>query len=279
MASSEASVEALIDRYDVFLLDAYGVLVRTEGPLPGASQLLERLRAAGKRVMLVSNDASRLPETTEARYRAFGIDFASEEILTSGMLLTRYFEEQSLGGKRVIVLGTEDSKTYVKRAGGRPTERTDLNAEVVVAADDDGYPFLAGIEQALTTVIARVDQGRPIRLVLPNPDIIYPKGSKEYGLTSGSVALVIEAGLKVRYGANAPVFEGLGKPHPMIFDEAMRRLGSPDLSKVVMLGDQLQTDILGAHSFGIDTVLFGTGLTDLSRAHHGPEPTWIMRSL
>lgn len=275
------TVDVLIERYDVFLLDAYGVLVDTAGAAPGAASLLRRLRRDGKQLLLVSNDASRLPATTVARYRGFGLDLEEKDILTSGMLLAGWFAREGLAGERCVVLGTGDSERFVSEAGGVLVPRTDERARVFVVADDAGYPFLEGIEEVLTTLIHRMDRGEDVRLVLPNPDLIYPKGGGAYGLTSGSVAQMIEHGLTVRYPGTAPVFERLGKPNRALFDAALERLGARDRSRVVMLGDQLGTDILGAFRAGVDSALVTAGLTQVIDPEDLPEPkpTWILPGL
>lgn len=69
----EITTEALIERYDVLLFDAYGVLVHGAGALPGAVALIQRLNRIGHPYYLLANDASRLPETAAKRYRGFGL--------------------------------------------------------------------------------------------------------------------------------------------------------------------------------------------------------------
>jgi HAD superfamily hydrolase (TIGR01459 family) len=274
-------VEELVRRYDVFFLDAYGVLVTMGGALPGAAELLARLDREAKRWLLLSNDASRLPSTTVARYGGFGLKVEEKDVLTSGALLARYFARHGLRGAPAIVLGTEDSEEYVRRAGGVIAAPDDENAQVVVVADDDGYPFLPAIEATMTTVFRRLDRGQGIDLVLPNPDLIYPKGDASYGLASGSVALVLERALKVRYAQAAPRFVGLGKPHRPIFEAAMELAGTDDRSRAVMLGDQLYTDVQGANELGIDSALLSTGLTrvDESLLEADVQPTWLLADL
>lgn len=281
MPPTPTTVPELLDRYDVFFLDAYGVLVHTKGALPGAAELLGALRERGKRWVVLSNDASRLPSTTAKRYRGFGLDVGEEDVITSGSLLAGWLDDEGLAGSRCIVLGTDDSVRYVEQGGGEAVGFDDARAEVVVVADDDGYPFLDGIERVVTTVCRRLDGGEPVRLVLPNPDRIYPKDERTYGLASGSVALVIESALEVRYPGRAPKFVGLGKPHRPMYEAAMRHTGADDPSRVVMLGDQLPTDIKGAQDFGIDSVLLGTGLTHSGAEFDGAvaTPTWSLPDL
>ena len=116
----EVTVEKLIADYSVILLDAYGVLVDMRGALPGAQNLIEKLNRIIKPFFILTNDASKLPETSARLYRKFGLDIAPERIITSGTLLKDYFKTNRLIGASCVVLGPEDSVRYVEAAGGRP---------------------------------------------------------------------------------------------------------------------------------------------------------------
>ena len=102
----------------------------------------------------------------------------------------------------------------------------------------------------------------------------------KYGVASASVALILEAALELRYPDRPDLrFVRLGKPHPAIFAEALRRGGTMDM---VMMGDQLETDIRGANDFGIDSVLVDTGVSNSAKEASGrsaPRPTYRLRSL
>ena len=132
----------------------------------------------------------------------------------------------------------------------------------------------------MTALFHKVDRQQKVHLILPNPDLIYPKGNQGYGVASAGVALILEAALKLRYPGRPDLrFVRLGKPHPAIFAEAFRRTGTMDM---VMIGDQLETDIRGANDFGIDSVLVGTGLSNATveaSDRLGPRPTYRLRSL
>ena len=175
------------------------------------------------------------------------------------------------------MLGPSDSRRIVTDAGGVCVE-PGAAARVLVIADDDGYDLRDGVEAALNGAVRCVEAGGAFHGILANPDLVYPRRRGDMGLTAGAVALLIEAGLRVRFGERAPALLRLGKPGPDLFAEAMRRWGEPDRARVVMIGDQLGTDILGARAFGIDSVLVGTGLTPLADADReaATSPTWTM---
>ena len=72
------TIDALLDRYDAILFDAYGVLVHGSGPLPGAAELLTRLNREDRPYFVVTNDASKLPATAASRYQRFGLPIDAE---------------------------------------------------------------------------------------------------------------------------------------------------------------------------------------------------------
>lgn len=270
-------IEVLLDRYPVLLLDAYGVLVHIGGALPGVAALIDALNARGKPYYVVTNDASKLPDTAAGRYQGFGLDIPAQRILSAGALLKGYFESNGLVGRPCFVLGPADSVRYVALAGGRivgPGEPF----EVLVVGDETGFPFPETVDAVLTGLIARLDRGREVALVLPNPDLIYPRAEGAFGIAAGGLALMLEAALRLRYpGRPGLGFTRLGKPHGALFEEAARRCGSRDM---VMIGDQPETDIRGARAFGIDSALLLGGVTGGGPlAADAPHPTYYLDSI
>lgn len=271
------SAAELIDRYDALLLDALGVLVDGSGPLPGAMEFIETLNSRGKTYFVLTNSASQLPETKAAAFRAKGLPIADERIISSGMLLAPYFHEHGLAGSRTVVLGPEDAVSFVEQAGGEPlAPESAEDADVVVIADQKGFPLQEGLDNTLGVILRRLDRGEPLHLLLCNPDIIYPKGKTSFGFTAGAIARMFEAILAERYPEREASFTPLGKPHRPIFEEALRRAGTDN---VVMIGDQVATDVLGANRCGIDSALVETGLYRSTSSSSGPVPTWLLSSL
>jgi len=248
--------DELIARYDVLLLDAYGVLVNKEGPLPGAAELIAKLNRLGKPYYLVSNTAAHLPETASSRYWSFGLELPPERILTAGLLIKPYFESQGYQGLRCAVLGPDDSFRYVENAGSLPVTPFE-DFDLVLIGDQVGFPFLDGVDAVISRLVEKLDRGETVPMVLPNPDLIYPKASG-FGITSGMVALMIETALRQRYPERADIgFVHLGKPQPGLFEESIRRAGTRN---AVMIGDQMDTDIRGAAGVGLDSALVAGGV-------------------
>ena len=149
--------------------------------------------------------------------------------------------------------------------------------QAIVIGDQSGFPFLETVNAVMSALFQKLDRREVVHLVLPNPDLIYPDGNDGYGVASASVALILEAALQLRYPDRSDLgFVRLGKPHRAIFAEALRRSGTNDM---VMIGDQLETDIRGANDFGIDSVLMDTGISAPALDSSAPRPTYRMRSL
>ena len=274
----EITLEAVISRYAVLLLDAFGVLVDGQGALPGAGELVQRLHQSGKAYYILTNDASQLPATRARGLHSCGLTVDPERIITSGMLLTGYFALHGLAGTSCAVLGTADSVRYVELAGGRIVPPAEA-FEVLVIGDQSGFPFLETVDAALSTLFRVLDRQQHVHLVLPNPDLFYPEAGGGFGIASGGVAAMFEAALQARYPHRPELrFTRLGKPSAEIFAEALRRSGTREM---VMLGDQLETDISGARAFGLDAVWVTTGVTAAAvstwPAHL--RPTYHLRSL
>jgi HAD superfamily hydrolase (TIGR01450 family) len=276
----EITIETLIDRYEVLLLDAFGVLVHSSGTLAGAVELITELNRSAKPYYILTNDASRLPATAATRFQHMGLAIETDRIITSGSLLKGYFAQNRLTGSRCVVLGPEDSVRYVELAGGLVVTPDD-EFDVVVIGDESGFPFLDTVDSVLTGLIRKLDHGENVHLVLPNPDLIYPKSDREFGITGGGIALILEAALHQRYpGQNNLNFDRLGKPHDTIFKETLRRSGTRNM---VMVGDQLATDICGARAFGLDSVLIASGITNIHTITVDDDdhllPTYAMQSI
>ena len=274
------SMPWLMERHQVLLLDAYGVLVHHTGALPHAAQLLDRLNQTGFPYFIVTNDSARLPATAAAKLADMGLTVPAERIISSGTLLPAYFQRHGIVGARCAVMGPPDSLELVRQAGGQVTT-PGADAEVLIVADGPGSDFVDSVDDTLSMVIARLDRGQPVRLLLPNPDLIYPKTSRGFGITAGSVALIFEAALAQRYPDRPDLrFERLGKPNLPIFEAALDMAGAK-AAQAVMVGDQPGTDIRGANAAGIPSALVPTGLASHSKGPAPPEerPTYLLASL
>ncbi len=276
------SIAEICEIYEVILLDAYGVLVHAHGAYPGAATLIDRFNNTDKPYYILTNDAASLPENAAHKYQRKGLNISPDRVITSGMLLNEYFREHQLAQAPCMVLGPRDSIRYVELAGGRiisPEQDLDEYLAVLVIGDETGFPFVETVDHVLNHLFHAFDDGESVHLVLPNPDLIYPRDERHFGIAAGSLAAIYEAILQRRYPHRSDMhFVSLGKPRTGLFAEAARRGGTKNM---IMIGDQLETDIAGANGFGVDSVLLTTGVTSMkwSSIPHHCRPTYLMKSL
>lgn len=275
----------LLDAYDGVLLDAYGVLVDVSGPLGGARELIATLNRTRQPYAICSNDASRLPATYAARFQRAGLEIPPERIINAGMLLERYFAERGLAGARTAVLGTADSVAFVAAAGGVSVPlREGMELDVLAVCDDDGFDFRQGLDVVTSAVARAAAAGRSVHLVLPNPDVLYPKAPGEIGFTAGGMACMIEAGLARKFPDRELRFDRLGKPSPELLLLARQRvLGDAPVERLLMVGDQVETDIAAARAAAMDSALVdGVSRWRYVDAAAGPDvatPTYLLETV
>jgi HAD superfamily hydrolase (TIGR01450 family) len=246
----------LLERYDGFLLDAYGVLVNSESTLPGANRFLQRLRQAGKPFRLISNDGSTTPEAKSAKWARRGLTVEAEYLLTPWSVLASSFSPLDLSGKACHLIGTTLSAEMLRRAGGHLTDEAE-ELDIFILADEMTPDFMKACDRALSLIVEAHRAGREPRLVVVNPDLVYPSAGG-YGFTAGAICRMFEAGLE-RILGEPTTFLRIGKPGPELFELGVEQLGMSK-QRVAMLGDQWETDIEGASGAGVDSVLVATGI-------------------
>lgn len=257
------TLSELMDSHGLFLIDAYGVLVTSQGALPGAREFIASLQNRGIPFFVLTNDASRLPETAASYYVQSGLNIPVERVLTAGLMIEEAFRRHSLENPRCVVLGTPDTHEYVKRAGGSClSPMDDIEYDALIVGDDSGFETLPVLNAVLSSLHRMIKRGKIPLLFLPNPDFLYPRGPSRFGFTSGSLAHLLRMGLRQLHPDLALEFEVLGKPSPLLYEIALERSGQrPDAA--AMLGDQLHTDIQGANRAGVTSVLLGSGITQI----------------
>lgn len=253
------SFTQLKDQYELLLFDAYGVLVDASGPLPGAVQVISELNASGHSYYIITNGSMKPAKQSIAYLQNMGIQIQDTNYLSSGGATRNWIEHQYSSSIRVCLLGPPSCHFLI------PSQHQLVSCEeefdLLVIGNQDGYEILPTIGMVISTLYRMIDQGRTPTLALPNPDLIYPAGNGNYGITSGMIAGMIESALKLRFRTEAPRFLRFGKPETLMFEDALKKSGldkTPE--KALMIGDQVDTDILGGLRAGCHTALIGTGI-------------------
>ncbi len=231
----------IADRYDAFVLDAFGVLNVGDTPIPGAVARMADLRAMGKKLVVLTNAASYTRADALRKYRKLGFDFTADEVVSSRDVAVARLPALRQGGVWAAISAGQDGFS-------------DISARVVdlidaAAWDADGFLFLSSARwsAALQTQLHDALKSRPRPLIVANPDIVAPR---EDGLTlePGHFAhhLIDRLGMAVQW---------FGKPFADAFGDAKARLAGIAAHRIAMVGDTLHTDVLGGAAAGMGTIL------------------------
>ena len=224
-----------------WLTDMDGVLVHEEQALPGAAELIERWVDTSKRFLVLTNNSLFTPRDLAARLERSGLRIPEENIWTSAMATASFLATQP-GDKTAYVIG-EAGLTFALHDAGFVL--TDDDPDFVVLGETRTFSF-----EAITKAIRLISNGS--RFIVTNPDTTGP--SKDGLLpAAGAVAAMITA------ATNRKPYV-VGKPNPMMFRSAMRRIEAHSES-TAMIGDRMDTDIVAGMEAGLHTVLVLTGLT------------------
>jgi glycerol-1-phosphatase len=244
----------LADRFDAFFLDLDGVVYVGDAALPGAPEAIARLRAAGKRILFLTNDP-RGPRTEYAeKLTRFGIPSTEQDVLTSAWATAVYLERRErIEGRTVYVIGTEALKDEMRGVGLRVLEGTDgRDADVVVVGGHAGFDY-----RELTTASLAVHRGAT--LYACNRDATFPMPEGPYPAV-GAILAAVET-------ASGTTATAIGKPEPAMF-EAARAIVGP-LERIAMVGDNPASDIEGGRRAGLTTILVDP--TGANRAESRPD--------
>jgi phosphoglycolate/pyridoxal phosphate phosphatase family enzyme len=255
------SPHALLGRYDAFLVDVDGVLTRGRDALPGAVEAFAALRTWGRALVLTNNSTRSRGELAEHLGR-LGFAVSPDDILGSAFLAARYLARHH-GPVDVWILGEDGVRDEMKLAGHRLAARPE-DATWVVAGIDRGVTYVK-LAQALRALVGGA------KILATNEDATFPTAD---GLVPGAGAIV--GALR---GMGFAPQHVVGKPSPEAFEVALDVLGLP-ARRVLMIGDRLDTDIVGAQAAGLDSALVFSGvdsLHDIDRS--GVHPTWVAASL
>jgi len=246
------TIQEILDKYSVVLLDSYGVLIREFGLVNGAKTLVNSLIDAKKPFFVLTNDGSLLPKNTTLKYQNLGLNINHSNIITSGCALKLFFKENSLIGANCVILGTNDTIKHVENAGGNHV-LPDSNFEILIIGDQSGFQFTTTINSIINSIFHKLNNEEFINIILLNPDIIFPMKINTWAYGPATIAIMIEEAIKYKFPKqNNYKLYCIGKPYKYLFDMVFNIYPTYNM---VMLGDQILTDIKGANEFGIDSVL------------------------
>ncbi|AZO17116.1 TIGR01459 family HAD-type hydrolase [Mesorhizobium sp. M2A.F.Ca.ET.043.05.1.1] len=244
-------IAALAERYDVFLLDQFGVLHDGQRPYPGAVEALSALKRAGKTVALISNSGKRA-EPNERRLLKLGFEAGSwDHFVSSGEVAWRIFTDMARegtlpAGTRCLLISRDSDRSAIEGLPLVLTERGD-DAELVLIAASEGDRYDLDHYCGLLGPAA----ARQVPCFCTNPDrIMLTAVGPRFG--AGEIADLYE-----RLGGSVT---RIGKPFPAIYEAALALAGNPARGDVVCVGDSVEHDIAGGQAAGVATALVLSGI-------------------
>ena len=271
------SLRDVAGAYDVFLIDQFGVLHDGQKPYPGAVDVLDRLHAAGKTIIVLTNSGKRSKPNFERLIR-MGFSPASithlvssGEVTWQGIRDSRYHQPRP--GGRVFVVGKSGDDYGLDGLGLTFTAHAEGGDAMLILGSNAPATSLDAYREMFTKAAAA-----RIPALCANPD-------KE---------MLTPAGLQPAPGRIAKVYQCLGgqvtftgKPYAEIYEFALRLVHCTDRTRVLAIGDSVEHDIAGAVHAGLKTALILGGiLADKSkddREHlyrqHAAEPDHVLVGL
>ena len=252
----------MVDRSKIttWLTDMDGVLVHEGKALDGAAELIKQWQDSNTPFLVLTNNSIYTPRDLSARLRAGGLDVPEDRIWTSALATADFLKSQNPSGTAYVI--GESGLTQALHDVGYV--QTDTGPDYVVLGETRNFSF-----ENLTKAIRLINAGA--RFIATNPDATGPSAEGVLPATGAVAALITKATGKDPYI--------VGKPNPMMFRSAMRKIGAHSQS-TGMIGDRMDTDVVAGIEAGLHTILVLTGISDEAEIQKYPfRPTEILMSV
>ena len=243
-----------------------GVIYRGPGAIEYAVESINAIPTSVS-VGYITNNASRTDATVAGHLTELGLTVAPSDVVTSPQAAVTVLSGLVPVGSTVLVVGGDGLTTEVERAGFVVT-RSALDSPAAVI---QGFDPTVGWVHLAEAAFALNGGGEAVHWVATNTDWTIPQAR---GIAPGNGTLVSAVHTAV---GRLPIVAG--KPEVAIFEEAFARFGS---RAALMIGDRLDTDILGANRSGIPSALVLTGIDQAKQvlaAAPDERPTYILEDL
>lgn len=238
-----------------YLIDMDGVIYRGSQLIPGADRFIGDLKKHGVPFLFLTNNSQRTRRDVATKLRGLGIDAGEEHVFTCAMATARYLARQKPNGT-AYVIGEGGLLTALHKNG---FSIVDKNPDFVVVGEGRTLTFEM-FETALTMIL------NGAKLVATNMDPNCPVAGGGTRPGCGAIVAMLESASGVKAFS-------VGKPSPLMMRGARKDLGLA-AEDTIMIGDTMETDILGGVQVGYKTVLVlsgGTRREDLVKYAYRPD--------
>jgi 4-nitrophenyl phosphatase len=248
-ATKDTTVD--VTRIATVLLDVDGVLYRGAQALPSSHALLQFLARQGIAYACVTNNSTLTPSQRAAKLHLLGLAFTPEQIITSATVTRQYLAQQFARGTALACIGMDGLHDAL--FGDSYFVADDQRPQVVVVGQDRALTY-AKCRAAARAISAGAG------FIGTNPDVTVPT-DEGVEPEAGAILAYLQAATGV-----APTI--IGKPAPTMFEVALALLDA-DPATTLVVGDRLDTDVVGAHAAGLASALVLTGVTRVHELGRG----------
>lgn len=237
-----------------YLLDMDGVIYRGGEVIPGAIKFVRKLRETGTPFLFLTNNSQRTRRDMATKLNRMGIPATEDDVFTCAMATARFLARQKPGGT-AYVIGEGGLLNALHRNGYSVVEDS---PDYVVIGEGRAFTF-----EMIEKAVRLVERGA--KLIATNLD---PNCPTDNGIRPGCGAIVA----MIERATGKQAFS-LGKPSPLMMREARKQLNL-STDETVMVGDTMETDILGGVQLGYRTILVlsgGTKKSDLANFAYQPD--------
>ncbi len=243
-----------------FICDMDGVIYRGSRLISGAKRFVERLKKGCHKFVFLTNNAEKTPRELQKKMSGLGIHVDVENFFTAALATAAFLNSQKPGG-RAYVIGGNGLLDALRNIG---YIITDHDPDYVIVGSSENYNYKK-ISKAVHLVMAGA------RLIGTSPDLT---GPTDKGVVPACGSLIAPIQLSTQ---TLPYF--IGKPSPLIMRMALRFLGSHS-AETFMVGDRMDTDIVGGIESGMQTILVLSGVTRLANVRlYGYQPKYIYNNV
>ena len=250
----------MILQYEGYLIDLDGTMYRGNESIEGAKEFITNLQKQSIPHLFITNNSTSTRHSVVNKLARFGIHTTKEQILTSAIAAANYIQANHQG-KRIYMIGEEGLQDALAQSG------------LTITAEDSDY-VVVGLDRELTyeklaKACLLIRNGA--KFISTNKDRAIPT---DKGLIpgNGSITTLVEVSSGVK-----PIY--IGKPEHIMMQQALQYLKLPK-EKVLMVGDNYETDILFGIHANVDTLMVLTGFSSKEDLLHvGLQPTYVEENL